>query len=112
MRKLAFALALTMLGSAALGEPKEYSAWLPTHNGETQSCATALGLDNKLSEGLKGWVLGYFTGMNENGAARVGGGIDANGIVGEVEKRCREEPSTAFGDAVWQTYNELRKLGH
>ena len=54
------------------------------------------------------WVMGAWSGLNSANGATVGHQTDGAGIVGEVEKFCRDNPSTLLYSATADTYAKLR----
>lgn len=58
------------------------------------------------------WVLGLWSGMNLKAAdGTTGHSTDWQGIVGEVEKVCRREPSLTLIAATMQAYDVLKAKG-
>lgn len=61
----------------------------------------------------KNWIYGFFSGANFFGKqSNVGHTTDAEGIVGEVLKLCREQPSLALNVATIQAYSRLKMQNH
>jgi hypothetical protein len=62
---------------------------------------------------ISGWILGYWTGLNELGGGdgnhhQVGNSTDVKGILGEVKLFCRNNPSVSISDAIYNVYSRLR----
>lgn len=53
------------------------------------------------------WVMGYFSGRNQENSNSVGG-TDGEGIMGEVKLICDAEPSTILLNAAHRVYQRLR----
>lgn len=67
----------------------------------TESCATAFQAENRVQ--TESWIAGFWAGWDMasiNTQMPVAPRSDFNGIAGEVEKVCREEPSTSLVSAV------------
>lgn len=61
------------------------------------TCATAFLPENRLAS--ENWIAGFWTAWDMakiNQAEPLAGRSDLNGIVGEVEKICREQPSSSL----------------
>ncbi len=61
------------------------------------TCATAFLPENRAA--TENWIAGFWTAWDMsqiNKAEPLAGSADLNGIVGEVEKICREQPSTSL----------------
>lgn len=69
------------------------------------SCATAMAREN-YSDSFN-WVMGYFSGRNQEGPVSVGG-TDGAGIMGEIKLICDARPSEDLFDAAHQVYERLR----
>jgi hypothetical protein len=80
--------------------------------GHPQSCATVLLPDGKLDQASRWWALGYWSGQNAAGKSRrVGSQSDGNGIIAEIEKLCRDQPSMSLISAVGKIYIVFQKEG-
>jgi hypothetical protein len=54
------------------------------------------------------WILGFWTGINfANERHDVGKTQDADGIIGEVKKICRDQPSMTLLKATVQVYSMI-----
>ena len=111
MRKLSLALGLVLFSGMARSESNLAQLFPPTENGANISCASALHPADKFESDIRSWVLGFWSGQNFEGRALVGRNTDSNGIVGEVEKVCRSQPSMLFISAVRSTYMDMKKAG-
>lgn len=79
------------------------------------SCASWLSNRASETEG-KVWILGFWTGNNYDAASfhrngRVGSTADAVGIIGEVKKRCTENPASSLLIEAGKVYDEFWKQG-
>jgi hypothetical protein len=111
MRLTTFGIGLALVATAGLAEPRLVELFTPRVDGKEISCATALQPSNKFDRDLRWWALGYWSGRNTSESARVGLHTDTNGVVAEIEKMCREQPSMLFIGAVSRTYAEMKKQG-
>lgn len=77
----------------------------------TASCATWLS-DSQMQMLGASWILGLWSGMNYAGSKhRVGHTTDAQGLVGEVKKRCLDVPSDLLLEASVLTFKEFERDG-
>lgn len=83
----------------------------------SESCATWLLTPNSRALGSI-WVLGYWAGRNVaigvSGAqtpSDVGHATDQNGLIGEVERVCRREPSTLLAYAATTAFSDFQLKG-
>ena len=53
------------------------------------------------------WIMDAWTGLNFGYDARVGEHTGTEGVLGEVAKFCREEPSDGLVHATIETYKQL-----
>jgi len=69
------------------------------------SCVSWLSSHGKETEGDI-WVLGYWSGRNDANTAnhKVGATTGADGIIGEVKKVCKDNPSLALFHAVGRVW--------
>lgn len=74
------------------------------------SCATWLSSRDTLDQG-KVWILGFWSGMNMWYPDRgdIGGSTDAEGIFGEVRKRCTDQPSMPLFQAVTLAFTAMAR---
>ena len=70
------------------------------------SCATWLS-DEAHKESGEIWVHGYFSGLNSAFGRQVGHATDSAGIIGEVEKDCRDRPSDALIAAAQSAFRRM-----
>lgn len=77
----------------------------------TISCATYLN-DRSMRINADGWMLGFWTGSNRTGETHtVGKSTDSRGIVGEVARACRDQPSMSLFEMEKQVFDRLKKEG-
>jgi hypothetical protein len=63
------------------------------------------------------WIMGFWSGLNfatgawQKADAKTGGTTDADGIIEEVRKVCKEQPSLGIGSAVFQVYVQFQSAG-
>lgn len=95
--------------NTALAEGSEAYVFTPQVAGREASCATALQRGDRFDNSTRTWVLGFWSGLNAADGAIVGSDTDTNGVMAEVEKKCREEPSLSVMNGVYMTYDEMRK---
>jgi len=74
------------------------------------SCATWLSDLNSKRSG-DNWALGMWTGLNVAGNLRVGLSTDARGVLGEIEVRCRRQPSKPLATATHQAWIDMLTAG-
>ena len=76
------------------------------------SCANWLSQPENTLEG-QAWLFGYWSGLNRMNPqnSSVGSRSDPPGIVGEIEKICRAEPSTGLYEAVQRVYDQFSQTG-
>ena len=99
----AFVIAICLIGAnSALAEPA-----LVLGMG-TGSCERWLSSPLNRTEGGV-WALGYWSARNRQNAENhtVGDGVDTEGILGEVRKVCRDNPSMNLYSAVGIAYDAL-----
>jgi hypothetical protein len=101
------------LFAASSAHAQNGQAWVvePQDNGKSISCATALGTTGQFDPDTRFWALGFWSGQNTARLAMVGHTTDANGIIGEIEKLCRNEPAMPYVSAVGSTYITMKKAG-
>ncbi|MFG1377897.1 hypothetical protein [Xanthobacter autotrophicus] len=80
-----------------------------------RSCASWLANSISEAEG-SAWVLGYWTGRNFGAAVArkngtVGATTDPSGVIGEVRKRCVNNPASTLLTEVEHLYFEFNKKG-
>ena len=78
----------------------------------TVSCATYL-QDRSLRINADGWILGFWTGMNEEDDTthQVGKTTDARGIVAQVAQICRAQPVQPLYKTVRDIYKQMKSDG-
>ena len=76
------------------------------------SCATYL-QDRGLRINADGWILGFWTGMNEESQTnhQVGQSTDPRGIVAQVATVCRVQPVVPLYKTVRDLYKQMRDDG-
>ncbi len=75
------------------------------------SCATYL-QDRTLRINADGWMLGFWTGSNNAGETHtVGHSTDSRGIVGEVARVCRTQPSVSLFETEKQVFEKMKTDG-
>jgi hypothetical protein len=107
-------LAFVLLAAAPL--QKSGAAEVPVNVlmfGGNYSCTTWLTQD---FEAGKVWIWGYWTGRNIGAAVNGVGGVvghttDQNGIIGEVQLVCQNEPSLTLTGAVSKVYKRFLDEG-
>lgn len=102
-------VALTLLGTATASQAQQAQMFTPSVDGKEISCATALQPEGKFDQSLRWWALGYWSGQNAANHALTGLNTDPNGIIGEIEKLCRDQPSMLFISAVGKVYVDMKK---
>jgi hypothetical protein len=80
-----------------------------------QSCATWLSTSARREVGIQ-WVFGFWSARNVEGYMRkehgdVGASTDNLGIIGEIEKKCREQPSTTLMMVTGTAYSFFQGAG-
>lgn len=73
------------------------------------SCATAFLPENRVA--TANWIAGYWVAWDMaqiRVAKPLAGGSDLNGIVGEVERVCRQTPSSSLWGATTEARNEVK----
>ena len=73
------------------------------------TCATAFRPENRVA--TENWIAGYWTAWDMaqiRVAKPLAGGSDLNGIVGEVERVCRDAPSTGLLGATLAARNAVK----
>ena len=111
MKRLASIACLAALAAApAIPSP----AWaqsgtaMQVYGPGTASCATYL-QDRSLRINADGWILGFWTGSNRTAEDHsVGQSTDSRGIVGEVARRCRDQPSASLFQTSKEVYDKLK----
>ena len=77
----------------------------------TISCATYL-QDRSMRINADGWILGFWTGSNRAGTDHgVGHSTDSRGIVGEVARVCRDQPSVSLFETLKQVFDKMKADG-
>ena len=108
-------LAFVLLAAAPL--QKSGAAEVPVNVlmfGGNYSCTTWL---TQNFEAGKAWIWGYWTGRNIEGVFLGGGPVvvghttDQNGIIGEVQLVCQNEPSLTLTSAVSKVYKRFLDEG-
>lgn len=94
--------------SAPAPQPGQYWALpLGSPGRSSISCAKAFeSAPNK--QGIRPWVMGFWTGQNLAYGASVGYTTDLAGIMGEVEIECAKAPSDELIDGVAKAYIRLK----
>jgi hypothetical protein len=93
-----------MLAAAAAPQPS-----VNVRGNGVLTCATAFLAENRA--GTANWIAGYWAAWDMsqiNAASPLAPGSDLNGIAGEVEKICREEPSSTVLLATLKARSEVK----
>jgi hypothetical protein len=99
-----FLVMAAMLGAAAAPQKS-----VNVRGNGVLTCATAFQAENR--EGTANWIAGYWAAwdMSQVNVARaLAPSSDLNGIVGEVEKVCRDEPSNTLLLATLKARNAVK----
>ena len=108
MRRAALFTGLAMLAS---GPALAQSSAMQVYGPGTSSCATYL-QDRSLRINADGWILGMWTGMNRSAEDHgVGHTSDPRGIVGEIGRVCRGQPSVSLFETTKQVYDKMKADG-
>jgi hypothetical protein len=75
------------------------------------SCAKAWAATEEAEYASFAWVMGFWTGMNTARGTTVGRTSDGWGIVGEVKKISRDQPSTTLYQASFDVFSRLQSEG-
>lgn len=107
MKRAALTLAVVLAATPALAQGTDMQVYGPG----TVSCATYL-QDRSLRINADGWILGFWTGSNRASAEHgVGHSTDSRGIVGEVARVCRNQPSVSLFDTEKQVFDRMKAEG-
>lgn len=71
----------------------------------TASCARAFMPQNEAA--TYQWIMGFISGLNASSGGHVGQQSDSDGIVGEVQLRCKETPSALLVQVTTLTYKTM-----
>ena len=106
--RAALLLAAAALGLASPAHAQPAAPGLQVYGPGSASCATYLG-DRSLRINADGWILGFWTGFNFANEANhlVGITSDSRGIVGEVARVCRSQPSVPLYMTVKSVYQTM-----
>ena len=106
------AAAAVLLWSAASAQAQAPSTAMSIYGAGTVSCATYL-QDRTLRINADGWILGFWTGMNEENETshQVGKTTDARGIVAQVAQVCRSQPVVPLYKTVRDIYKQMKSDG-
>ncbi len=94
-------LLITLLMAAAPATHSRVGTVVQARGAGVMTCATAFRPENRVA--TENWIAGYWAAWDMaqiNVADPVAAKADLNGIVGEVERVCRDEPSTGLLAAV------------
>ncbi len=96
---------------AASGPAWAQSTSMQVYGPGTMSCASYL-QDRSMRINADGWILGFWTGSNRVGADHgVGHSTDSRGIVGEVARICRDQPSVSLFETLKQVFDKMKADG-
>lgn len=97
-----------VLAGTARTQAQPAAPGLQVYGPGSASCATYLG-DRSLRINADGWILGFWTGFNFANEANhlVGITSDSRGIVGEVARICRSQPSVPLYMTVKSVYQTM-----
>lgn len=70
-----------------------------------QSCAAAWRSQNE--QASLNWIGGFWTALNLERSAQVGGRTDFDGISGEIKLACQQHPSMTLATVTFQTYERM-----
>lgn len=102
-------MAVLIAAAVVAGTPPWPTAVIWTYGG-SQSCATWLAGDAQKAQGSE-WALGFWTGLNLAFGKKVGSHTDAPGVLGEIEKVCRDSPSLVLIEAARRAYADMSIAG-
>ena len=105
MKRIALFTGLAIVSAVpALAQSAEMQVYGPG----TISCGTYLN-DRSIRINADGWILGFWTGSNRIGENHtVGKSTDSRGIVGEVARTCRDQPSKSIFEIEKQVFDRLK----
>ncbi len=107
MKHAAVILSLVVVCSPAWAQSSAMQVYGPG----TMSCASYL-QDRSMRINADGWILGFWTGSNRAGAEHdVGHSSDSRGIVGEVARVCRGQPSVSLFETLKQVFDKMKADG-
>ena len=107
MKRACIAAILAMASSPVWAQSNNMQVYGPG----SVSCATYL-QDRSLRINADGWILGFWTGSNNAGEAHtVGHSTDSRGIVGEVGRVCRLQPSMSLFETEKQVFEKMKSDG-
>lgn len=111
MRTIFFAIILSMAGTSARADA---IAVFELGIG-IRSCATWLATPASENAGAN-WILGYWSGANfgaghSDGPSGVGASTDGAGLIGEMKKRCTENPASTVSGELSKLYVEFSDKG-
>ncbi len=107
MRRACLAALLAISSAPAWAQSNTMQIYGPG----TASCATYL-QDRTLRINADGWILGFWTGNNNAGDPHtVGHSTDSRGIVGEVARICRTQPSVSLFETEKQVFQQMKGEG-
>ncbi len=82
--------------------------------GQPAVCADLTEAPAEFQEGLRQWVIGFWSGMNVAERAKtgiVGHSTSATGIFGEVALFCRSHPAMAIDQATFAVREQMKRAG-
>ena len=112
MERSALKHAVLLLGLVVTsGSTWAQSSAMQVYGPGTISCATYL-QDRSMRINADGWILGFWTGSNRVGTDHgVGHSTDSRGIVGEVARVCRDQPSVSLFETLKQVFDKMKADG-
>jgi len=97
---------IALVAAAALAGSVSWPAKTVFIYGATNSCGAWLETQTSKASEL-GWIQGYWSGLNAAFGRTTGASTDKEGVFGEIEKVCHQNPSDTLLNAVNKAYSHM-----